>query len=231
MSASLRNRRLFMGAGLLVAVLVGLWILFGSDRYVSTEDAYVKMDMVSLSSRVGGPLALVPVKRNQQVQAGDLLAQVDPKPYEIAVAQAKADLEKERNDLLSDQAEFAQVQAQLAQAERDVSFYQRELDRNLKLKQVSVSEATLDQSRHDLDQAKANRDALQAQLKSVQTLSGQRALKGTARFTTGGSSPLAIHSYLLAIYQDGPGNARTAEICSSLQTRGPNDAGHASAST
>lgn len=167
MSASLRNRRLFMAVGLLVAVLVGLWLLFGSDRYVSTEDAYVKMDMVSLSSRVNGPVTLAPVKRNQQVQAGELLAQVDPKPYEIAVAQARADLAKERNDLLSDQAEFAQVQAQLTQAGRDVSFYQRELDRNLRLKKVSVSEATLDQSRHDLNQAEANRDALQAQLKSL----------------------------------------------------------------
>lgn len=187
MSASLRKRRLLMGAGLLVAVAIGLWLLFGSDRYVSTEDAYVKMDMVSLSSRVGGPLTSVPVTRNQQVQAGELLAQVDPKPFEIAVAQATADLAKEKDDLLSDQAEFAQVQAQLTQAGRDVAFYQRELDRNLKLKRVSVSEATLDQARHDLNQAKARRDALQAQLQSLR-----------AKLNGGPGQPIESHPDYLA---------------------------------
>lgn len=186
MSASLRNRRLLMGIGLLVALVIGLWLLFGSERYVSTEDAYIKLDMVSLSSRVGGPLSQVPVTRNQQVQAGELLAEVDPRPFAIAVAQAQADLAKEKNQLLSDQAEFAQEQAQLAQAKRDVAFYQRELDRNQKLK-ASVSAAALDQARHDRNQAQARRDALQEELKSLR-----------AQLNGGPDQPIDTHPDYLA---------------------------------
>lgn len=167
MSASLRSRRLLMGLGLLLAVAIALWLVFGSERYVSTEDAYVKMDMASLSSRLGGVLVKVPVERNQWVEQGQLLAQIDPRLYQIAVAQAKAQLARVKNQLLADQANYRRVAAQLQQAERNVDFYRRELERNQKLRHVSVSESALDKSRHDLQQAKSAVAGLKAQLASL----------------------------------------------------------------
>jgi membrane fusion protein (multidrug efflux system) len=187
MSTSLRNRRIFMGAGILVAVAIGLWLLFGGGRYVSTEDAYVKMDIVSLSAGVTGPLVNVPVHRNEWVKTGQLLAEVDPRPYTIAVEQAEAQLAQVRNQLLSEQADYAQEQTQLTQANRDVAFYRRELDRNLKLKRMSVSEAALDESRHNLQKAESSRDALSEQLKSLR-----------AKLNGGPNQPIEQHPDYLA---------------------------------
>lgn len=167
MSASLRNRRLFMGAGIIVALVIGLWMVFGSERYISTEDAYVQMDSVSLASQVDGLLVAVPVTRNQRVKKGQLLAQVDPTPYRIAVTKAEANLQAVKNQLLAEQAKFKQLQAQLAQAKRDVSYNHRQLKRKERLEGVSVSQSILDKAKQDYHQAQTDQASLESQLQSL----------------------------------------------------------------
>ena len=68
MTTTQRNRRLGMGLGLLIALAVVLWLIFGGHRYVTTENAYIKIDMISLTADVSGPLVAVNVERNQPVQ-------------------------------------------------------------------------------------------------------------------------------------------------------------------
>lgn len=60
-----------------------------NDHYVSTDNAYVQQDKVSVSAEVGGRIIEVAVKENQDVKAGDLLFRIDLNPGRIAVAQAR----------------------------------------------------------------------------------------------------------------------------------------------
>lgn len=82
---------LMLGVPLLIA-LVGGYFYITSGRYISTDNAYVRQDMISVSPDVSGRIVEVDVRENQQVKAGDVLFRIDPEPYRIALAQADADL-------------------------------------------------------------------------------------------------------------------------------------------
>ncbi len=74
-------------------VLVGgffLWRYLGS--YESTDDAQVDAHLYPVSARVSGYVVKVNVDDNQYVQKGTVLVEIDPKDYEVAVEQAKANL-------------------------------------------------------------------------------------------------------------------------------------------
>jgi membrane fusion protein (multidrug efflux system) len=67
-----------------------LWRYLGS--YESTDDAQVDAHLYPVSSRVSGYVTKVNVDDNQYVQKGTVLVEIDPKDYEVAVEQAKANL-------------------------------------------------------------------------------------------------------------------------------------------
>ncbi|MEO1900930.1 MAG: HlyD family secretion protein [Alcanivorax sp.] len=172
MTTTQRNRRLAMGLGLILALAVVLWLAFGGRRYVSTENAYVKIDMISLTADVSGPLTRVEVERNQAVQQGQVLAEVDPEPYRIALEEARADQQAVRNRILSERADYARLQAQHAQAERDLAYHQRELERYQGLDRVAVSRSQLDGARQKRDQAGAQASVTEQELASLKAKLG-----------------------------------------------------------
>ena len=67
-----------------------LWRYLSS--YESTDDAQVDVHLYPVSARVSGYVIKVNVGDNQYVQKGDVLVQIDPKDYEVAIAQAQANL-------------------------------------------------------------------------------------------------------------------------------------------
>src|SRR5439155_16052028 len=78
----LRRRLLMLSVPLLV-LLVGAYFWLTSGRYVSTDNAYVQQDKVSIAAEVGGRIVEANVRENQQVKKGDLLFRIDPRPYRI----------------------------------------------------------------------------------------------------------------------------------------------------
>jgi membrane fusion protein (multidrug efflux system) len=66
------------------------WLTGGGS--VSTDDAQVKQDIVSVSAQVNGPIVQVLVRNGSQVKRGDLLFRIDPSPYRVALEQAMAQL-------------------------------------------------------------------------------------------------------------------------------------------
>ena len=58
----------------------------------STDDASIDADVVHVAAAVGGRIVDLPVAENGRVVKGDLLFQIDPAPYRLAVDQARADL-------------------------------------------------------------------------------------------------------------------------------------------
>jgi membrane fusion protein (multidrug efflux system) len=65
----------------LTAAAYGGWVWLDSRHRVSTEDAHVEGSIVVISARVPGPVARVHVRDNQEVRAGDLLVEIDPRDH------------------------------------------------------------------------------------------------------------------------------------------------------
>jgi RND family efflux transporter MFP subunit len=75
---------------LALAVLIGrqLWVHYMDTPW--TRDGRVRADIINVAADVSGYVTSVPVRDNQPVRKGDLLLQIDPEHYEIAVRQAEA---------------------------------------------------------------------------------------------------------------------------------------------
>ena len=70
------------------------WLTSGSS--VSTDDAQVKQDIVSVSPQVAGPIQQVFVRNGARVKRGDLLFRIDPAPFQVALENAQAQLANAR---------------------------------------------------------------------------------------------------------------------------------------
>ena len=87
----IRNRALVLAAA--VVVLVGGFFLWRYLRsFESTDDAQADVHLYPVSARISGYVVGINVDDNQWVQKGTVLVEIDPKDYEVAVAQAQANL-------------------------------------------------------------------------------------------------------------------------------------------
>ncbi len=78
---------------LIIAALVMLAVILARATHdPSTDAASIDADVVHVASEVGGRVVRLGVTENAAVKRGDLLFQIDPEPYQEAVAQARADL-------------------------------------------------------------------------------------------------------------------------------------------
>ena len=76
----------------LVLVLVGLGFWWRSTYSEDTDDAQVNGHLIQVSSRIAGQVIKVDVDENQLVKAGDTIAELDPRDYQVAVENAQAAL-------------------------------------------------------------------------------------------------------------------------------------------
>jgi membrane fusion protein, multidrug efflux system len=82
---------LIIGAIVVLVAVFFLWRYLGS--YESTDDAQIDGHLNSISARVSGHVVKLLVDDNQNVEVGQLLVQIDPSDYQVAVDHAKADYE------------------------------------------------------------------------------------------------------------------------------------------
>ncbi len=111
------------------AVLVLLAVWQNLQTFPRTEDAEVRANVVGVAPQVGGSITRIHVTDNQAVKQGDLLFELDSRPYEAAAAQAKAHLELIGLDVKALRDEIAAAEATLrerrAKADYADSHYQR----------------------------------------------------------------------------------------------------------
>ena len=86
-----RRTILIVAVVLLLALIAGLFY-WRSTYSEDTDDAQVDGDIYQVSSRVTGQVIKVYVEENTRVQQGDLIAEIDPKDYIVALDQAQANL-------------------------------------------------------------------------------------------------------------------------------------------
>ena len=75
-----------------ILIVGGIYYYLTRGGSVSTDDAQVKQDIVSVSPQVNGQVVQVFVRNGARVKRGDLLFRIDPQPYQVAVEQAQASL-------------------------------------------------------------------------------------------------------------------------------------------
>jgi membrane fusion protein (multidrug efflux system) len=80
------------GIVLVVLILIAGFFWLRSRGKESTDDAQVDGHITQIAPRVGGTVAKVHINNNQAVKAGDVLVEIDPRDYQIAVDRAKAEL-------------------------------------------------------------------------------------------------------------------------------------------
>jgi len=83
---------ILVGIGVL-GLLVGIFAYRYTQTHITTDDAYVTGSIYSISFRVPGTVAKVNVHDNQMLEAGQVIATLDPTDYEVAYKQALANLE------------------------------------------------------------------------------------------------------------------------------------------
>jgi membrane fusion protein (multidrug efflux system) len=152
----------------MVAALVGLYWYAMSGRYVATENAYVKADMVAISPDINGRVIAVEVAENQFVRQGDVLFRLDPEPFQIALDMAEAKMLAVRNDIEASRAEFHQVEAEIGEATERVRFHAQQAERQRGLQGRGIStEVQLEQAEVELMAARQRVVALQEKLRTV----------------------------------------------------------------
>jgi membrane fusion protein (multidrug efflux system) len=154
----LENKK--VAASLLVAlILIGTatyFVLTMNQR--STENAYIKADVVEVAAQVPGRVIAVYVRDNQQVHTGDPLFDIDPAPFRIALARAQADLAQAMQSAREDNAEVAASRAQVEQSSADLGNARANYTRAREL----VARHFL--TRQAVDNARTKVEALQAAL-------------------------------------------------------------------
>lgn len=140
---------------LLIAAVGGWWTLSGGT--VSTDNAYVQQDKVSVASDVAGRIIEVAVRENQPVKAGDLLFRIDPEPYRIALEQANAAIANAQVQVGTLQASYVGTGADIQAARDRIASAQEDYDRQKALMDRGfTTRARYEQAQHAIEQARAS---------------------------------------------------------------------------
>jgi membrane fusion protein (multidrug efflux system) len=144
------RRPLLVAFPALLALVGAAWYL-AEEPFVSTDDAFVRAAKDSINARVSGQVVEIAVKDDQRVRKGQLLFQIDPVPYRIAVEQAEARLASARLGIGSLKATYRQQQAELQSARESATFDEREYDRKKALMAADfTSRSVYERSETDL---------------------------------------------------------------------------------
>lgn len=87
-----RRRNVLILVIAVVVIVFGLLLWRYLSSYESTDDAQADVHLYPVSARVSGYVVMVNVNDNQWVQKGDVLVEIDPTDYQVALAQAQASL-------------------------------------------------------------------------------------------------------------------------------------------
>ncbi len=146
------GRRKFVALAVLVAVAVGGGAYYNHSRnFEETDDAQVDGDISAVSPKVSGNLRSVLVVENQHVNAGDVLAEIDPADFEVAVAQARAQVSTAEAQLRAEEPGIA-----MTETTNDVALATTSSDVGSARADLAGAEATLKQTDAQLIQSQAN---------------------------------------------------------------------------
>ena len=178
--------------GLMLTVpllLIGgaVWYYRSIEYIVSTDNAYVQQDKVSVSPQVTGEISEVLAHEDQHVNVGDVVFRIDPEPYRIAIAQNDAAIAAAQVKVIGLETDLTNTDVDINGAREDVGFYTEEYRRQSELMERGfTTRARLEAAQHALDDARSKLATAQAD-----------AAKARAALATGAVAP-GVNPALLA---------------------------------
>jgi len=159
---------------LVAAAFFGGRYFLEARQFVETDNAYVQANQVDVAAQVAGPVTRVMVRDQQAVHAGDVLFEIDPRPYEIAVARARAQLELARQGVSQESAGVSAAEATLAQRRAEAENARNAWVRNQQLmKSGFLSPQGAENARTQLQTAEAAVKAAEANVAQARSALGQ----------------------------------------------------------
>ena len=155
------SRLLLMGGGVLAVAAGSFAYWLNGGQWMSSDDAYINSDKVALSTDISGVVRQVPVQEGQEVRAGDVLIQLDPRQFQIALDAARADLNQTRLTLLAAKDDYQRMLHDVAAREAQVKDDQANTDR------LAALVGRGDTPRQQYDDARYKLDADTAALRST----------------------------------------------------------------
>jgi len=208
-----KNAVLLLALGILgVGIYFGLqWLIFRWN-YVSTDDAQVKGNLVSLSAKVSGRITQLLVDEGDSVQPGQVLVELEKKDYDAARAQADANLEMARQDLakaitqlsLTKERVFKGIEtahASLGEARESLKFAEEDaaLQAERMNKEIDRAQANFQAARARVSEAKVTMDTAQKEFTRMQELFRQKYVAENSRDAAETAWQVAKSQYQVAL--------------------------------
>jgi membrane fusion protein, multidrug efflux system len=168
-----RRMRTLLRVMLLVIVPIlaatgGLYVYLAGGGTITTDNAYIGAQKVLITPDISGKVARIVVQEGQRVAPGDVLFEVDPEPFRLAVNQAEARVAMVRTDFANLKSNLQALNRQVALAEESVSIRQNEVGRKKELLGRSIgSQADVDTATWNLMAAKTQLEQLRQQAATV----------------------------------------------------------------
>lgn len=137
------SRRVTAGV-VLTAIVLGLFVLYRSNHYPRTDDAEIFANFIGIAPQVEGPIIHLNVQDNQFVKKGDLLFEIDERPYEYALEKAISEQATLEGQISDEQRRINALVSAVSAAQANIHSSQAD---------VSRSEAAVEQARADVANA------------------------------------------------------------------------------
>ena len=166
-----RRRRVLLLVVLpIVAVIAGFVFYLNGGRYVTTDDAYVGAQKVLITPDISGKIERVVVHEGQFVKQGDVLFEIDPIPFRLAVDQAKATLEQAKTSYNNFRANIGIYGEMADLMQQAIDLKHKDVERKSTLAKSNFgSQLDLDNSSNALVTAQAEAAFVQQQLSNAKT--------------------------------------------------------------
>ena len=195
--------KIFMGLkslkkwmGILIVVILGIIIYLVSENWVLySNDAYINSNFIPIAPQISGRLIHVFIKNNQKVDTGQVLFEIDPVPFQLALNQDQADLEQSMAQWAAGQVQWANLKLQSGVADRQWQLSEITLERyKTLLKQNAASEQEYNNQETLEETAKANQISLVGQV-----LNAGEALKVLAAKIKSNQAVVDLAQYNLSL--------------------------------
>ena len=157
-----RKRVLLVAGGLFAAA----WLYEGLTRIVAyTNDAYVRSDLVAVAPLVTGQIVAIHVADNQPVKRGDRLISIDPVPFQLALTEQQAEIDRAEAQLAVDRDDVNAAVDSYNGATADANFARETLQRTASLARTSdATQAQLEQANNAMARSQTVAAARQADI-------------------------------------------------------------------
>lgn len=158
-----------------ILILIGIYLAVHATFFQSTDDAFVEGHIIQVAPKVAGQIINLYVDDNQEVKENQIIAEIDPKDYQVKLDQAEAKLQEAKAKLGvtekqvdENSSNVNQTQEELNSAKSKLDFAEKDYQRYAAMyKEGIVSKQEYDNSLNQLTVAQANNKAADEKSKAM----------------------------------------------------------------